>query len=661
MAVVTVLVTSQWSDIQHESIHPSLWIMVALAAFVATRAFVATFPVAGRTPVIICPTILFTFAIFLLWGLGPAILAQILTTTIVALRLRRPVSEWIAAVFQYALAFTAAQVVLWLGPPHPEQHHAPLQIATDTLSTVGAVGAWLLVYGLVAILAARLIRTDVPPVPARDAIGRQMLFVSTLLMLSPFLAMAAHMDVGLVPLIFIPLYAVQRMARLSAQRDLAARMDPLTGLMNRTGLKAAFQAETRSAAGGSTGHVALLLADLDEFKNVNDTLGHEVGDQILVEVGNRLERLRLRGGVIARLGGDEFALMTSAEDSGEAQTLATEAVSALSEPVSLDGLRIEIAASIGIAFHTDAGEDFATLMRHADIAMYDAKQHGGTTAIYEPGSHQDSLARLALLTDFRHALEDNDHEQICMHYQPQVRLDTGDVEGVEALLRWRHPEHGLINTQDLITMVEHSSVMHLLTTRVINDVVAQVSAWNAAGIQLRTSINVSSRDLYGGDIVPRLAERMSQHGVHPSQIQVEITESALMRDPGGATGTVNRIHDLGVTVSLDDFGTGYSSLQHLRKMPISEIKIDRSFVAGMASNHDDAAIVRSTVELANSLGIRTVAEGVENEYTRQLLADAGCGLAQGWLTAYPMPAAQIEEWITTKKTVEPAAGGTSPG
>jgi EAL domain-containing protein (putative c-di-GMP-specific phosphodiesterase class I) len=309
---------------------------------------------------------------------------------------------------------------------------------------------------------------------------------------------------------------------------------------------------------------------------------------------------------------------------------------------------VDISASIGIAVH-DEEDDFATLMRHADIAMYDAKQSGGAVTAYEPGSHQDSLARLALLTDFRHALEFDDHTQIAMHYQPQVCLTTGEVEGVEALLRWQHPQHGAINTQDLIAMAEHSSVMHLLTNRVIDDVVAQVGAWSAEGIRLRASINVSARDLYGHDIVPRLSERLIRHGVDPSQIQIEITEGALLGDPNRAMGTVNRISELGIAVALDDFGTGYSSLQHLRKMPISEIKIDRSFVAGMASNHDDAAIVRSTVQLARSLGIRTVAEGVETEYTRQLLAEAGCTLVQGWLTAHPMPAADIAQWLTSNR------------
>jgi diguanylate cyclase (GGDEF)-like protein len=398
-------------------------------------------------------------------------------------------------------------------------------------------------------------------------------------------------------------------------------------------------------SGDSSGSRAMMLiADLDEFKAVNDALGHEVGDQLLIAVAGRLADLPLSGGTVARLGGDEFAVMTLARGPAEARDLADTVVEALSEPVSLDGLRIDIAASIGTALHCD-DEDFAALMRHADIAMYDAKDTGGTVATYRPGTHQDSLQRLALLTDLRHALQDRDNTQITLHYQPQIRLSTGDVEGVEALLRWQHPVKGPIGTQQLVSMTEHSAVMHLLTAHVIDTVIAQAGIWCAQDVHLRVSINVSARDLYGDDIVERLAQRMAQHGVSPSQIQIEITEGALMADPNRATGTVNRIRALGVAVSLDDFGTGYSSLAHLRRMPISEIKIDRSFVAGMAGNRDDAAIVTSTVELARSLGIRTVAEGVENMDTRRLLADVGCTLMQGWLTGRPMPAVDIRPWL----------------
>jgi diguanylate cyclase (GGDEF)-like protein len=377
-------------------------------------------------------------------------------------------------------------------------------------------------------------------------------------MLSPVLAVAAHVNAAFVVLIFIPLYAVQRMARLSAERARVARVDPLTGLANRRALQHRFadMVATREAP-----HIALLMLDLDRFKHVNDALGHEVGDRLLVSVAQRLQREEPVDGVIGRLGGDEFAILAT-----------------------------------------------------------------------------------NLLTDFRQALETK-REQVTLHYQPQVSLTTGEPIGVEALLRWRHPSRGPVPTAELLQVAEHTAVMQLLTTRVIDEVVQQVAQWRSEGLTLRASLNVSARDLHGGEIVDQLARRLALHGVPPELIQIEITESALMSDASRAHSTVERLAALGVGVALDDFGTGYSSLQHLRKLPLTEIKIDQSFVGGMARNSDDAAIVRSTVELARALGLRSVAEGVENEYTRQMLAATGCTLAQGYLMARPMPGDMVPVWL----------------
>jgi diguanylate cyclase (GGDEF)-like protein len=580
----------------------------------------------------------------LCWGPAPAVAAQAVAVAVVASHLRRSPREAVLALGQYSLSFAAAGAVLAAGRPDPMHHHTPQYLATDALTIVASIVVWLLVYGALELLGGRLAHTG----PQRaGALRNTILFKSALLVLSPILAVAAHVNVGFVVFIFIPLYAVQRMAQLSAERDRATRTDTLTGLANRAGVKSAHVAMAGTLP--RDWQITLLLADLDEFKHVNDALGHDVGDQLLVAVADRLARVRLvAGGVVARLGGDEFALLTVTADDLEAEQVAAELVEALAEPVSMDGLRVDITVSVGIA-NGDPGEDFATLMRHADTAMYDAKQAGSTVSTYAPGEHHDSAKRLALINDLRRALDGDVPDQIEMHYQPQMCLRTGDIAGVEALLRWHHPVHGLVNTQDLIAMVEHSSVMHRLTRRVIDDVVAQMGVWAEAGIELRTSINISSRDLYGDAIVDHLADRLAAHGVDPVSLQLEITESALLSDPSRTTGTIARLCRLGVAVALDDFGTGYSSLSHLRKLPISEIKIDRSFVAGMSHNHDDAAIVRSTVEMACSLGIRTVAEGVETEHTRLLLAEAGCTLAQGWLTAHPMPAADLGPWLTRRR------------
>ncbi|MDQ7903104.1 EAL domain-containing protein [Phytohabitans sp. ZYX-F-186] len=640
--------------------HPAMWLMTALAVLAGALAFIDT-PAPGRSPLIVCPTICFTFAILLCWGLGPAIVAQAVAVLMVRWKLRAPMSEGVKAWGQYTLAFAAAAGVLWLGQPDPFERAGPTNIVTDAVAVVGAVAAWLVVYAVLEFGHSVLRGASAHPRGLGRAIGNQLLFKASLLLLSPVLAVAAHINVGFVPLIFLPLFAVQRMARLSAERDRAARMDPLTGLANRTGLRAGFcdlmAARDRVAPDGvpAPRALSLLMLDLDRFKHVNDSLGHDVGDRLLVGVAHRIASVQPRDAIVARLGGDEFAILLATHTPEEAERVACSVVHALVEPVRLDRLQIDVTASLGIASYSD-GEDFATLLRHADVAMYEAKQRGDAVATYAARADQNSPERLKLLTDFRDALSSPRADQVTMHYQPQVSLATGEVEGVEALLRWHHPTHGLVSTRELLSVAEHSSVMRQLTMRVIDDVTAQAAGWPAAGLDIRASLNVSVRDLYSDDLATHLARRLDERGVPPERIQVEITESSLLADPSRVQATVNRIAGLGVAVSLDDFGTGYSSLQHLRRLPISEIKIDRSFVSGMAGNRDDAAIVRSIVEMARTLGIRTVAEGVENEYTRRLLAETGCTLIQGWIAARPMPGGELVRWMAAGELVRPAVG-----
>jgi diguanylate cyclase (GGDEF)-like protein len=630
--------------------HPTFWMMLGLAMLAGAASFVTARP--GGDPIIICPTMCFTFAILLCWGLGPAAIAQIAAIVVVAWRHRLRAWNSMIAGGQYILSFTAAHAVLLLGDPDPFGLHRPPDLLRDAASTVGAVGAWLVMFGLLTV-ADQYLRNGWRPRQTASAVGDQILFKAALLLLSPVFAVAAHVNVAFVPLVFVPLYAVERMARLSAERDRAARLDPLTGLANRVGLKARFDELTGLGVDGPVaGRPALFVLDLDRFKHVNDALGHEVGDQVLATVAHRLATAWPEHGIVARLGGDEFALLAPVADPAEATRLADRVAAVLEEPVSRDGLRLDVTASIGIAVRVDQ-EDFATLMRHADIAMYEAKQRGDSASVYQPQRGTDTPERFGLLSDFRRALESGDRDQIALHYQPQIALDTGAVVGVEALLRWTHPAHGLVSNQELLRVAEHTTVMRWLTLRVIDDVVAQVAQWSAEGLRLRASLNISARDLYCGDIVSYLAEQLRRHNVPPELIQVEITESALMADPARARATIIRIAALGVAVALDDFGTGYSSLQHLRKLPLAEVKIDRSFVAGMAANADDAAIVTSIVGLAGSLGLRTVAEGVETQYTRQLLAEAGCTIAQGWLTAPALPGPTIPAWLASRSAPQP--------
>jgi EAL domain-containing protein (putative c-di-GMP-specific phosphodiesterase class I) len=328
---------------------------------------------------------------------------------------------------------------------------------------------------------------------------------------------------------------------------------------------------------------------------------------------------------------------------------------ALTEPARLDGLPLDVSGSIGVAVYPDHGDEVATLLRCADVAMYDAKHRAAPIAVYSPESDHHSPRRLALLADLRTSLQMPGSDGVVMHYQPQVAVHSGEVVGVEALLRWRNPSGATISPDELIKVAEHTAVMRLLTLRIVDDVVEQVAKWSAAGVQVRASVNVSIRDLHTGEVAERLADQLRRYAVPPEQLQLEITEGALMADPRRVLATMAALERLGVAISLDDFGTGYSSLQHLRRLPLAEVKVDRSFVLGMTQDPDDAAIVNSIVELAGALGLRVVAEGVEDGETLRRLAAAGCHVAQGWFYAHPMPGEEVAPWLARYRPM-PAGG-----
>jgi diguanylate cyclase (GGDEF)-like protein len=548
-----------------------------------------------------------------------------------------------------ALASTAAYGALILLDPDPFHSLGAIRATRDVAGVLLAVAFWLIAYQALRMLGVWLLNGRRPVRGWQAPASYETLFIAALLMLSPVLALAAHVSAAFVPLVFVPLLAVERMARLSAENDRMARQDPLTDLANRPGLQAEFADLRGDEPDASECPIAMLLLDLNRFKYVNDALGHEVGDRLLVAVAQRLRAAVPPGATVARLGGDEFAVIAVVPGGApEAERLAVDLCEVMATPVVLEGLQVDITGSIGIAVSPAHGTDFATVMRHADVAMYLAKQRGHAVTTYAPEDDHNSPERLALLTDFRGALDAVGGGDVTLHYQPQVDLTTGRVVGVEALLRWRHPVLGAVPPRELLRVAEHTPVMRMITSRVIDEVVAQVARWYAAGITLRASLNVSIRDLHGEEVATRLTAQLAAHRVPAELIQVEITESALTADPAQLSATIERLTAAGVAISLDDFGTGYSSLQHLRRLPLAEIKIDRSFVAGIAHDAEDAVIVRSTVELARALGLRVVAEGVENTYTAKLLTEAGCGLAQGWLYARPMPGDEIGGWLTRR-------------
>lgn len=630
----------------------AFWVMAVLAVLVDWRPFT---PPGRRQSSAVFPSTCFTFAIMLGWGIAPAVAVQAAAVVMSSWRMRHVWWRGAFNIAQYALALSAAYAVTRL---------ADLDRIgwRDVVVMAAAAAAWFAVkYGSVTI-AVHLLSGGRWWATFRQGLAVELLSIGALLLLSPVVLAAAETSAALIPLVVVPLDAVYRMARLSAEQEQLSRIDPLTGLANRKGLLGEVADQlpahaARGAAGAGERHLALLVLDLDRFKHVNDALGHAVGDRLLVEVGSRLSGVIRDGDVIARLGGDEFAVLAPRLNGvDEARELAARVVAALAEPVPLDGLPLDVGGSVGIAMYPEHGEDFATLLRHADVAMYDAKHRGDTIAVYAPESDHNSPERLGLLADLRVALDDGPAgpgRQITMYYQPQIAIDSGEVVGVEALLRWRHPRHGMVDPEELIRVAEQSAVMRLLTRRVVDDVVEQVAKWKAAGLNLRAALNVSVRDLHDGEIADQIADRLARYALPADRLQLEITEGALMADPRRVLATIARLDKIGVAIALDDFGTGYSSMQHLRRLPLAEVKVDRSFVLGMSTDADDAAIVRSVIELAGALGLRVVAEGVEDERTWRLLHAAGCHVAQGWFYARPMPADELVTWLSRYRAINP--------
>ncbi|MEU9452571.1 bifunctional diguanylate cyclase/phosphodiesterase [Streptomyces sp. NPDC048277] len=482
------------------------------------------------------------------------------------------------------------------------------------------------------------------PTVARTALMRQGLVAIALLGIAPLICVVAVAQPLLLPLFSIPLVALDSTLWIARARAEEQLRDPLTGLPNRqwlleriwTALDDAERIGARSA---------LMLIDLDRFRSVNDTLGHLAGDRLLLQIADRLRAALPRGAEAARLGGDEFAVLLPVADSTTSATrVARNLVTALSSPLDLDGLTLVLEASAGVAVFPDHALDAEGLLRRADVAMYQAKRDRTGVEVYESKRDSNTPDRLGLLGDLRRAL---DAHEVQLHYQPKVRFD-GQVAGLEALVRWVHPERGKVPPDEFIAIAESSGLMPHLTEYVLETALAQVAEWRAQGLRVPVAVNVSPRDVHTPGFAGLVAARLARHGVPAGALQLEITEHVLLEDPQRAADTLAGLHGHGVKMSLDDFGTGYSSLVHLRRLPVSELKIDRSFVARLAVDNEDAEIVRCTVDLAHSLGLLVVAEGVEDDETWERLRDLGCDAVQGWLVAAAMPPEETTAWLLAR-------------
>jgi len=418
--------------------------------------------------------------------------------------------------------------------------------------------------------------------------------------------------------------------------------DALTGLPNRTLLHDRMEHTLRLMERDATS-LALLLLDLDRFKAVNDTLGHHAGDALLRQVAARMQGVLRTSDTVARLGGDEFAVLLPGADRGGAVRATQTLLTALAAPVTVEGQTVHIGASIGVALAPGQGSEAAVLLRHADVAMYVAKRGGSGYAVYDPqhdGYNAGSLMREA---ELRQALE---ADGLVLHYQPLVDLRTGHATGVEALVRWAHPTHGLLAPDQFIPLAEQTGLIVPLTRWVLEHALAQQAAWTRAGQPLAVAVNLSVRTLHDEHLPDTLAWLLRRHAIVPERVTLEITESVLMADPAQAQAVLTRLSALGVRVAIDDFGTGYSSLAYLKQLPVDAVKIDQSFVRSMdGTATKDTAIVRSIVELGHNLGLAVVAEGVEEAGALAQVRALGGDVAQGYYVSRPLPLPALDRWL----------------
>ncbi len=422
-----------------------------------------------------------------------------------------------------------------------------------------------------------------------------------------------------------------------------AMHDSLTGLPNRLLLRDRLNQALRSAE-RKQDPLALLLLDLDRFKAVNDTLGHHVGDMLLIDLAKRLLTCIRRSDTIARLGGDEFAiLLPGPSDLGRATEVSERIVQSVLEPFAMaGGLQLEVGVSIGIALYPDHADDDTKLMQCADVAMYGAKRGTSSIEVYDRHKDHNTVRHLTLSGSLRQAIEGS---QLSFEFQPKLDLRSNCIASVEALARWLHPTQGLIPPDEFVPQIEHSGLIQPFARWSFSTAFAQLATWHRAGLWLSLAINLSPRSLHDEDLPTLVRELLTDARIDPSTVTIELTESAVMLNPDNALANLRQLHALGLRLSMDDFGTGYSSLSHLHRLPLDELKIDKSFVTDMITNEQDYVIVRSTIDLAHNLGLKVVAEGIEHADHVRLLQELGCDFGQGFFIAEPIALEDLDGWL----------------
>ena len=575
------------------------------------------------------------FSFALLFSHGVATTVVVATTCLVVADIaRRRVPVKLAYnTAQYAISWAAAGVVFTAlaGAPDPGADE-PLG---DLWALVPAALAFAVVNGGLGSLPSALIASGPAWPQLRHSYGFNLTTIAVLLTLAPIVIVIAAEELWLVPLLFPLLGAIEIGSHQAVVNEARARLDPLTGAVTRRRLELAL--DRRLAQGEPP---AVVVLDVVGFADVNDALGHRAGDAVLRAVAERLMQAAGRGEHVARVGGDAFAFVC---DATSAEAVVARAEAALEPPVAVAGLAIEVRAVAGIARGPADGAE--TLLRQADVALRAAKAERSHWAVYDPAMSVDAADRLAIAPGLRRAISAG---ELVLHHQPKLDLRTGAIAGVEALVRWRRPGHGLLPPDAFIELAEQTGLIRPLTLWVLRAAVADQAAWARAGLTIPVAVNLSARALHASvvDEVAELQERAATTG----GLELEVTESAAMEDPAHGLAVLERLAGLGVVLSVDDFGTGHSSLAYLERLPVTSLKIDRSFVIGLEGDTASHTIVSTTVELGHRLGLRVVAEGVEDGETLERLRGLGCDVAQGFGIAAPMPAAALPSWVRRQES-----------
>ncbi|WP_297081467.1 bifunctional diguanylate cyclase/phosphodiesterase [uncultured Demequina sp.] len=594
----------------------------------------------------------FVLALIPVAGLAVAVIVQLVATTIDDVRLRRAPVKSIFNSGQYVLSVTIGGAVFAMLANRPLVA-GPTPVAPSDLLALLAGGLmmiaanWLIVAGVVSIATGQ---------PLRAIIGSDMRFfaVTNLVLLSVG-GLAAEVSgdgAWALALLAAPVIAAHVFAASAARHAHDATHDSLTGLGNRSQLQANLERALDATRTAGTG-TALVLIDLDHFKDFNDTLGHPVGDTILTTVGARLIAAAPEDATVHRLGGDEFAVIAPG-GLVDGQAVARDLLACFDEQLHIEGLELIVRASAGVAIAPQHGDTVADLMKNADIALYHAKLERDRISTFAPEFDVNTVERLQLLADVHAAL---DTRQLHVVYQPQVDLATGRIVGAEALVRWHHPRGHMIAPDEFIPLAENSGLIFPLTAYVLDEALGQQAQWRAQGYDLRMAVNLSARHLSDLGLPDQIAAALARHDVPASALVLEVTETGILSDPARADVVIKAVRALGVEIAIDDYGTGNASLSYLKRLEIDELKVDRSFVSSIGSDHHDLIIVRSTIDLALSLDLRVVAEGIEDAETARALRKLGNVIGQGHHLGYPVEAAELTIMLESRR----GASAPSPG